>query len=126
MDKYAEWVHVVGTDDEFVLPNPASSRPRNFPFDLVDLDPSRFAVVMFMIKTQGAVWLELRFNDHEPAISFDFDPSDSQSVRSFHEVLPAAHLKEGRNQLFIQAGSPGDGSGRLRISDVVLHYHAKA
>jgi hypothetical protein len=128
VDEFAQFVHVTRTDEPFDLPDGDQDDPdrKCLPFDLVDLNPDRTAVVMFLVRAQGAVRLLVQFNDKTPRdISFRFDPSDSESTRSFHEVLPGDHLRDGRNELCIEARTL-DEKGSLRISDVVLFYHAKA
>jgi hypothetical protein len=122
VDQFAQFVHVAGTDDPFIIPDPDD---RCFPFDLVDLNPDRTAVVMFLVRAEGRVRLAMWFNDNtDDEISVILDSSDSETVRSFHEVLPGSHLRDGRNVLCMNI--TGDGTGEVEISDVVLFYHAKA
>jgi hypothetical protein len=124
VDQFAQFVHVVGTDEPFALPDPDD---RCFPFDLVALNPDRTAVLMFLVKAaEGRVRLAMWFNDNTgDEISVIMDSSDSEAVRSFHEVLPGAHLREGRNVLCMNITSTHGGTGEVQISDVVLFYHAK-
>jgi hypothetical protein len=124
VDQFAQFIHVFGTDDPFHLPD-SGKITRDFHFDLKDLNPERTAVVMFLVKAQGTVRLSMWFNDNpSDDLSFTFQSSDPESMRSFHEVLQdARRLTDGRNKLSIQADG---GPGEVRISDVVLLYHAQA
>jgi hypothetical protein len=127
VDEYAQFVHPTGTDEPFDLPDSGLENPNRKPikFDIVDLNPGRTAVVMFLVRAQGAVRLRVQFNNNSPRdIDFTFDPSDSESMRSFHEVLPGEHLQDGQNTMIVEA-RPHDENGSLQISDVVLFYHAK-
>jgi hypothetical protein len=128
VDEYAQFVHPSGTDEPFDLPDFGLTNPFRKPikFDVVDLNPDRTAVVMFLVRAQGVVRLRVEFNNKSPRdIDFAFDPSDSESVRSFHEVLPGEHLQDGQNTMMVEARTH-DEKGSLQISDVVLFYHAKA
>lgn len=131
MDQFAQFIHVVGTDEPFVLPTPSGGTERRFDFRLAnDLDPARTAVLMFMVRGQGqgAVQLAMWFNNNKSDdISVTLDPSRSESVRSFHEVLENAdHINDTDNTLHIWADSTDGGPGRVQISDVIFLYHAKA
>lgn len=129
VDEYAQFVHPTGTDDPFDLPDSSLENPNRKPikFDILDdLNLNRTAVVMFLVRAQGTVRLRVEFNKKRPRdIDFTFDASDSESVRSFHEVLGGDHLKEGQNEMIIEARTH-DEKGFVQISDIVLFYHANA
>lgn len=114
------------TDEPFILPEPDSGKVvRCFSgWSPANLDTTRDVVLMFMVKPQGPAQLGMWFNDKAWEIYHTFDPSDSGSVRSFHEVVDGNHLNRVDNDLCVETLTMDGEIGQLEISDIVLFYHA--
>jgi hypothetical protein len=115
------------TDEPFILPDPDSGKVvRHFSgWSPADLDTTRDMVLMFMVKPQGPARLGMWFNNKDWEIYYTFDPSDSGSARSFHEIVDGNRLKTENNTLSVEIREMDGEIGQLEISDIVLFYHAR-
>jgi hypothetical protein len=94
-------------------------------WNLNNLDEHRTAVLMFKVKPQGPARLGMWFNGKVWEIYYTFDTSDSESVRSFHEVVLGKHLYGANNELCVESREIDAEIGQLEISDIVLFYHGQ-
>jgi hypothetical protein len=115
-------------DEAFTLPDPDSGDAvRCFSgWNLANLDLNRTAVLMFKVKPQGPARLGMWFNGKAWEIYYTFDdPSDSEYVRTFHEVVLGKHLKKANNELCVESREIDGEIGHFEISDIVLFYHGQ-
>jgi hypothetical protein len=114
-------------DETFILSDPDSGDAvRCFSgWNLNNLDEHRTAVLMFKVKPQGPARLGMWFNGKVWEIYYTFDTSDSESVRSFHEVVLGKHLYGANNELCVESRETDGEIGQLEISDIVLFYHGQ-
>ena len=128
MPAFAQFVAITASDEGFILPDPQSG-DIDISFqniDLVDLDRTRTAVAMFTATGNGTVRLRMRFNSGNDRF-IDFT-SVSATTRTCHEVFRGEDLQISNNELTISV-SRADGTiglGRVRLSDIVIFYHATA
>jgi hypothetical protein len=129
MAEFAQFVAVTASDDAFILPDPQTGDiDTTFPnIDLDNLDRTRTAVAMFKVGHEGQAQLQMRLNSgNEHFIDFT---SGSAPIRTWHEIFPGEDLQVSNNQLTISVTSlatPFGGKGRVRLSDIVILYHAIA
>jgi hypothetical protein len=129
MAECAQFVAVTASDESFLLPDPPTGDiDITFPnIDLADLDRTRTAVAMFKVGHQGSARLQMRFNSgNEHFIDFRSGPAP---IRTWHEIFPGEDLQVSNNQLTISVElfpTPFGQNGPVRLSDIVILYHAIA
>ena len=129
MADYAQFVAVTASDGGVLLPDPQTG-DIDITFsniDLANLDRTRTALAMFKVGHEGSVRLRMQFNSgNEHFINFANGPAP---IRTWHEIFPGEDLQVSDNQLAISVTSlstPFGGIGRVRLSDIVILYHAIA
>lgn len=130
MTDFAQFVAV--NDDTLTLPDPHTG-DIDISFQdiaLADIDRSRTAIVMFKVGGDGFARLRMRFNSGtEHVIDFTSTPA---APRTWHEIFPGQDLRSANNELVILVDQVGGaagafgGAGRVRLSDIVILYHASA
>jgi hypothetical protein len=129
MPDSAQFVVLPGTDASFILPHPQTGKTSKeiANIDLVGLDRSRTALLMFKVQARGRLHLSMLFNQAETLdIDYEFDlPGQSVdwATRTWHEVVPGTHLKELGNHLSVK-GTPRSSGNTIVLSDMVIFYHA--